>query len=361
MADGMLGTMRARALLAAALLGGAPSRGLEIVFTDIGPDNGVPALSAQALAGFQAAADLWESLLIDPVTVRIDIASYDFGPGNANVIGFADSASYYGDYPELRGSLIADATSSTDAAVLARLPAGPSFVRRINRTTDLADPLAPSLSVSSQFSINGGNAKALGMLPADFASPDALIAFNSAFAFDYDRANGIAANQMDFIGVAAHEIGHALGFISVVDAIDGGGQTTLTALSTPMDFLRHSQASLALGVHDVAIDDQVRFLALGNLGILMSTGVNLGDGQQGSHFVDNVGLGMMDPTAGFGELRAFTGYDLVVFDAIGWDLSPEALALAAEAMSQIPEPSTYGLGLGGLALALAAVRRRRGR
>ncbi len=353
--------MRLPALLAAALLGSPPSRALEIVFTDIGPANGVSALSPQALAGFQAAASLWEALLLDPVTVRIEVATFDFGAGNANVIGFADSASYFGDYTELRDSLFADAASSTDAAVLARLPAGPSFVRRINRTTDLADPATPVLSASSQFSINGGNAKALGMLPGDFAQPDALIAFNSAFAFDYDRSNGIAANQMDFIGVAAHEIGHALGFISVVDTIDGGGQTTLTALSTPLDFLRFSAASLALGVHDVSIDDQMRFLAIGDLGILVSTGRQFGDGEQASHFLDNVGLGMMDPTANFGELRLFSGYDLVVMDAIGWDLSPEALSLAAGAMSQIPEPSAYGLGLGGLALAFAAIRRRRAR
>ncbi|MFN7340787.1 MAG: NF038122 family metalloprotease [Opitutia bacterium] len=354
--------MRApRLLLAAACLAGSSSRALEIVFTDVGPENGVSALSAQALAGFQAAASLWESLLIDPVTVRINVATYDFGPANANIIGFADSASYFGDYTELRGAMVADATSLTDAAVLARLPVGPGFVRRINLTTDLANPATPVLSASTQFSVNGGNARALGMLPGDWPEADALIAFNSAFAFDYDRANGIAANQMDFIGVAAHEIGHALGFISVVDAIDGGGMTTASALSTPLDFLRHSQASLALGVHDVSIDNQIRFLAIGNLGILMSTGVSNGDGGQGSHFVDNAGLGMMDPTASFGELRTFTGYDLMVFDAIGWDLSPEALSLAAAAMSQIPEPSTYGLALAGLALGWAATRRRRPR
>jgi len=353
--------MRHAALLAAALMGVSKARALEIVFTDVGPANSVSALSPQALAGFQAAASLWEALLIDPVTVRIDVATYNFGPGNANIIGFADSASYFGDYTELAGALVADATTSTDAAVLARMPAGPAFVRRINLVTDLANPATPTLSVSSQFSINGGNAKALGMLPGDQASADALIAFNSAFAFDYDRANGITANQMDFIGVAAHEIGHALGFISVVDAIDGGGQTTASALSTPLDFLRYSEASLALGAHDVSIDDQIRFLAIGDLGILMSTGVTNGDGGQGSHFVDNAGLGMMDPTASFGELRTFTGYDLVVFDAIGWDLSPTALALASEAMAAIPEPSTYGLGLGGLVLGLAALRRRQGR
>ncbi len=352
--------MRHAALLAASLMASSQARALEIVFTDVGPAGGVSALSPQALAGFEAAATLWESLLLDPVVLRVNVATYDFGAGNTNVIGFADSASYFGDYTELRGAMFADASSSTDAAVLATLPAGPTFVRRINLVTDLAAPATPTLSVSSQFSINGGNAKALGMIAGDNADPDALIAFNSAFAFDYDRANGIAANQMDFIGVAAHEIGHALGFISVVDLIDGGGQTTASALSTPLDFLRRSEASLALGVHDVSIDNQMRFLALGQLGILMSTGVTNGDGDQASHFVDNVGLGMMDPTANFGELRQFTGYDLAVMDAIGWDLSPQALQIAAGAMAAVPEPSAYGLGLGGLALALA-VRRRRAR
>ena len=351
-----------RALLLLCLAASPRSAALEIVFTDIGPANGVSALSSQTLAGFQSAADLWESLLDDPVTVRVNVATYDFGPGMSNVIGFANSEIYWDTYASLRTAWIADASSATDDAVLGRLPAGPAYTRRINRTTDLADPAQPVLAATDIIYLNGGNAKALGLIPAHNAAADALIAFNSAFAFDYNRADGVAPGQMDFVGVAAHEIGHALGFISIVDYLDSGDPPLATAEAghMPLDFLRYSAASFQLGVTDTSIDNLPRFLAFGNLGVAMSTGVNLGDGEQASHFVDNAGLGMMDPTASFGELRTFTGYDLMAFDAIGWDLSPEALALAASAMAAIPEPSTLALAGSALALALAA-RRRRGR
>jgi hypothetical protein len=346
-------------LLAALALAAAPSQALEIVFNDTGVAQGYTALSPQALAGFEAAASLWEALLADPVTVRIDVATYNFGAGSSNIIGQASSEIYDGSYTELRDAWIGDASSLTDNAVLNSLSPGPSYTRRINRTSDLTNPAIPVLAATDGMYINGANAKALGLLPGDFNAVDAAITFNSAYAFDYDRSNGISAGQMDFIGVAAHEIGHALGFISVVDYIDGGGIPTNFAWHMPMDFLRYSEASLALGVTDTSIDDQIRFLALGNLGILVSTGVKFGDGQQASHFLDNVGLGMMDPTADNGELRLFTGYDLVIFDALGWDLTPEALNLASAAMAAIPEPSTYGLAMGALGLAWAVRHRRK--
>ena len=44
--------------------------------------------------------------------------------------------------------------------------------------------------------------------------------FSSAFSFDFNPDDGVTAGQMDFIGVAIHEIGHALGFISGVDTYD---------------------------------------------------------------------------------------------------------------------------------------------
>jgi len=350
---------RARLLTALGLAAAAQTRALDIVFTDVGPGNGHAAMSSQALAGFEAAATIWESLLADPVTVRIDIATYNFGAGQSNIIGQAGSNFYVGTYSELRDAWVSDATSSTDRAFVASLPDGNTYTRVINHTTDLVNPATRVLAASDGVYINGGNAKALGLLPADYGSWDAAIEFNSAFAFDYNRADGIAANKMDFVGVAAHEIGHALGFVSVVDFIDAGSLSTADALHMPMDFMRYSIESLGIGATDTSIDSQVRYLVLGNLGIRVSTGVNLGDGQQASHFIDNAGLGMMDPTASFGELRTFTGYDLVVFDALGWQLTPAGLAAASQAMSAIPEPSSLGWLGGSLALTAAVWRRRR--
>jgi hypothetical protein len=74
-----------------------------------------------------------------------------------------------------------------------------------------------------------------------------------------------------------------------------------------------------------------------------SNGLNFGDGRQASHWKDNLGLGIMDPTAAPGEALAASTNDFIAFDAIGWDL--------------IPEPSAALLGTFGMILALGRRRR----
>jgi hypothetical protein len=151
-------------LLAALALAAAPSQALEIVFNDTGVAQGYTALSPQALAGFEAAASLWEALLADPVTVRIDVATYNFGAGSSNIIGQASSEIYDGSYTELRDAWIGDASSLTDNAVLNSLSPGPSYTRRINRTSDLTNPAIPVLAATVRKLGNGGR---LGNPPGD--------------------------------------------------------------------------------------------------------------------------------------------------------------------------------------------------
>ena len=67
------------------------------------------------------------------------------------------------------------------------------------------------------------NAKALDLIAGNNAALDGAITFSTAFAFDFDRSNGINGSQIDFVSVAAHEIGHLLGFTSGVDVLDGNG------------------------------------------------------------------------------------------------------------------------------------------
>src|SRR4029079_17875526 len=92
------------------------------------------------------------------------------------------------------------------------------------------------------------NLKALGFAGLDgmFGASDASITFNSGFSFDYDNSNGVGGGQMDFESVAMHEIGHALGFVSVVDTVDqlrNLGQTSSNIQPRPLDLFRFGTAN----------------------------------------------------------------------------------------------------------------------
>jgi hypothetical protein len=174
--------------------------------------------------------------------------------------------------------------------------------------------------------------------------------FSSNFTFDYDRSNGIAGGLIDFVGVAIHEIGHGLGFVSAVDDVDflQGHAGSRVIFPTPLDLFR-----MQTGAGGANFTTATRVIVPGNIigtqvmydggffnpagignpaGLLMgeipmSTGVDFGDGRQASHWKDNAGIGTMDPTASFAELVNWTLADTRAFGLIGWDvdLTPPAV------------------------------------
>ncbi len=175
--------------------------------------------------------------------------------------------------------------------------------------------------------------------------------------WDYDPSDGIAANSLDFIGVVTHEIGHSLGFLSAVDVLDEASTTSEGALFTLsenvynpylLDLYRYSNLSRSQGqgVIDFSVDTREKFFSLdgGNSAVALANGVVTaatfangrlnGDGRQASHWKDELGLGIMDPTFAAGQLGQITPLDLVGFDVIGYNLFtpvpvPGPLPLAA--------------------------------
>lgn len=323
-----------------------------------------PAIDTRALAGFQAAANRWSSLFSDPMTVSLNIGFQALPPG---VIGSTATSSLTTNYSPFKSALLADRTSGSDFTAASSLQAGSAFNLLLNRTSNSpAGSGSATPYLDSDGDLNNtrvrmtlANARALKIYQPSGGLSDGQILFSSAFAFDFDPSNGIGAGLIDFTGVAMHEIGHALGFISGVDFLDTnsppvGGPLADDAFNrvSPLDFFRFSTTSRAYGpgVFDWTADTRFKYFSIdgGNTAnALFSTGRNFGDGWQNSHWRDNSGFGMMDPTTARGELVQITPLDLLAFDVIGYDLRA------------VPEPMS--LGVCGVALLglIATLRRRK--
>lgn len=311
-------------------------------------------MSSDAIAGFTAAANLWSGVLGDDITINIQVGYVPLAPG---IIGSTASAWYGEPYTDFAGALATHRTSADDYTAVAHLPTGDTYSRWINYTSDnpngvgSATPFVDSLN---WVGVTSANAKTLGLAPAHDTAVDGSIVFSSLFTYDFAHGTNIAPGAIDFVGAAAHEIGHVLGFVSGVDDIDVLASTNGLAAGTDysnnaIDFFRYSALSLSDTNHynDYTAGPSPKYFSLdGGVTALtnFSTGTYMGDGRQASHWIDvSPSVGLMDPTGGYGEYLSITPTDLVAFDVLGYTV--------------IPEPSTVVL-TGVFALAAWARRRR---
>ncbi len=335
----MTSRLAASLLLTAACL---PAGALDIQL------NAAPGMDAQALAGFQRAASYWEAVLTDSAQVHIDVDFQTLDPGVLGQAGSVKTVILVSDYFT---ALTADSTTSHDTLAIGNLPSISGGLSFWTQTDTESGSTLVSLDNDNSannnwLALNTANAKALGLFSG--TGSDASITFS-----DSDQSDGVGAGLQDFVGVAIHEIGHALGFNSGVDLVDGAvgvpDDLDIYAIFTGLDMFRYS-ADLEPGELDLAAGGSPYFSLDGgatNLGFF-STGSDLGDGNQASHWKDGLGLGIMDPTANpAGQTNVPTTLDKIAFDVIGWDVDYNA----------VPEPSS--LLAAALGMLLIAGRRRR--
>jgi hypothetical protein len=326
-----------------------------------------PTLYANVTNGFAAAGNYWASQFRDDITINVNI---DFPSLAAGILGEAGSESVGITYPGVRAALIADSTSGDDAVAAGSLPsaASLSFLTN-NEGTGALEIDNNGSSNNSILDISRANAKALGFASGTALQPndallDASISFSSNFSWDFDRSNGITPGTFDFVGVAIHEIGHAMGFTSGVDTVDfvsaPNGDPSFLGVEldpyrvfTALDLYRRGQrngggldfAYGGSGTNTPYFSIDGGTTSLGTF----STGVYNGDGRQASHWKDNLGLGILDPTLAPGELATVTSLDVLAIDVIGYDLVV------------VPEPATVVLLAAGIVVGLssrAGLRRR---
>lgn len=385
----LLPAQAALALAAAGLLA-APASALTIILNNKG---GVTA-GSQAEAGFKAAAAFWQSALANNVTVNIDVGFSALGAG---IIGSTGSTQYSASATSILAQLNASKTTALDQSLV--LPSLANGALKMitsgykNSTTKAGVNTAAKVYDTDTTANNknivttSANLKALGF--TGFTGADASITFSSNFAFDFNPNDGIAAGKMDFIGVAIHEIGHALGFISGVDTYDyyggprGPGRNSAInlnnyAVGSVLDLFRYSTdpSNLVAGtapVLDWSVGTASYFSLNGGtsayLGGKFSTGAYNGDGRQASHWKDSLSLGLLDPTIGYGERGTITALDLAAFDAIGWNPYVNVVAdtgyryqsslTAPYSIAAVPEPASWALLITGFGLTGSALRRRR--
>lgn len=333
----------------AATLATATSQAATINLIDTGGVTGT-----EAETGFNIAANFWGDLLTNDVVINLGVGFQALDEG---IIGSTGSTRNDVSVANWQAGINATKSNSTidQTAVLPGLSddGGVSALynpyNAENQTHDSSVTALIDGKRSSQVLwTNSAILKAIGV-DTSTDSIDGNINFSSNFSFDFDPSDGIEDNTFDFLSVAIHEIGHALGFISGVDIMDffsgpNGGSTisydlTDTSIFSALDMFRYS----AEDVLDWRVGGETYFSIDGGATALFdntfSTGRFNGDGQQASHWKDLGGcsdqLGILDPNSCFGQMGEVTGLDIAAYDAMGWNLSADALNYATKTTAQI--------------------------
>lgn len=299
----------------------------------------------------QTAASFFDALITSPITVNIEVG---WGEARDTALGLGLLGEAYAttglfrSFNQYKTDLAAHATSSVMQSAV----------------DNLVDP-------GRQIFVPGAQAKALGQLAADAPLTDGAIGFASnAMLYTYDPGNRAVAGKIDLIGLAQHEITHALGRISYSWGTTGfdlyrysapgawatassgstyfsvdGGQTNLGTFSMtgdPADWgpaMASDVQAAFLGTGIAFTYSEADIVALNAMGFAMGTEAAAPTGTTGDGTV-------IDPMAG--SSAAHMAFETpteaqAAYEPAPWDLSADLFG--ANPMATFEEAPTASFGM----------------
>jgi hypothetical protein len=159
-------------------------------------DSSVNAAPAAFKTAMAAAASFLDALIVNPITVNIQVG-YGEDDNGAFPIGgnLSLGGAFYQttvNYSTLKSDLTANATTAPDQLAIGSLPA--------------ADPTG-----GATFFLGDAEARALGLLPATSTVMDGVVGFNDTYAWNYNTNGQAVQGEFDFVSDAELELMHALG------------------------------------------------------------------------------------------------------------------------------------------------------
>lgn len=212
-------------------------------------DSSVQNAPAGFTTAVQYAASYFDTLLTDPITVNISVGFDEIGAAPIAASGEGEGGPLGGTditYGALQQALAAHLTSAAQEEMLTNLPA--------------TDPTGGGANVY----ISPAEEKAWGMLPANATALDGEIGFNTTSFENFDPNQRNDPSTVDFIGVAEHEIAHALGrtsenaqfpaYYSLLDLTRYAAPGVLASPSTASPYFSVDGGNTVLNYYDTKTD-----------------------------------------------------------------------------------------------------------